>query len=226
MWQRAQLILRVLCAVVLTYLIWVFAARHFATQQWIEKQKSADDSARRAAFQRIYGGSELKILQFYARDGRLVEGRSTVLCYGVLNATKVSIAPPVEGVSPALNRCVEIAPRADTTYVLTAEGSDGRTSSESLTVTVGPDVATYPRITSFRVVQRRVDGGHPVYLLSFSAVNGEEVSIEPAVFPTLHGAPNGQFWVAPEAATTYTLVVKGSRGRVARERLTVGADGR
>jgi len=225
-WQFARVSLRVLSAVALCYLVWVFASRHFSTQRWVEEQKSVDDAAARANFQRIYGGSALKILQFYAREGQLVEGRSTVLCYGVLNAARVSIAPVVEGVSPALNRCVAIAPRRDTTYVLTAEGADGGTSSASLTVTVGPDVATLPRITSFRVIQQRVDAGRPVYLLGFSAVNGEEVSIDPAVFPTLHGAPNGQFWVAPDAATTYTLIVKGSRGRVARERLTVGSGGR
>jgi len=220
-----------LCAaavIVVCYLGWVFVARHLAARRWMETRQppeSADDvaeaNARGRAFQRTYGGTDVRILQFYARDGELIEGRSTVLCYGVLNARSVEIAPPVEGVSPALNRCVEVAPRADTRYTLTAQGKDGRRVSESFVLNVKPDVASYPRITSFRVAQHRVEGGRAVFLLSFSDVNGEEIAIDPAVFPTLHGAPNGQFWVAPAATTTYTLTVTGTRGRKARQQLTV-----
>jgi hypothetical protein len=41
------------------------------------------------------------------------------------------------------------------------------------------------------------------------------------VFPTLHGAPSGQFSVAPAKTTTYTLSAKGKNGHVAHKQLTV-----
>jgi hypothetical protein len=59
-------------------------------------------------------GDGVKILQFYARDGVVTEGEKTVLCYGVSNARSVRIDPPVEGVGPALTRCVEVQPKRET----------------------------------------------------------------------------------------------------------------
>jgi hypothetical protein len=71
----------------------------------------------------------LKILQFYARDGVIIEDQSTVICYGVVNAKSLRIDPPMPGFYPALNRCVEVSPQHDTKYTLTAVGNDGQTAS-------------------------------------------------------------------------------------------------
>ena len=65
------------------------------------------------------------------------------------------------------------------------------------------------------------DRGRAVFLLSFQAENAEEVSVEPRAFPTLHGAPNGRFYVMPEKTTTYTLTVVGAKSRTAQQQLTV-----
>jgi hypothetical protein len=54
--------------------------------------------------------------------------------------------------------------------------------------------------------------------------NADEVSIDPPVFPTLHGAPSGQFSVKPDATTTYMLSAK-AKGHEARQRLTVEISG-
>ena len=80
------------------------------------------------------GSGRLKILMFYANPPVVGRGEKTLLCYGVSNATAVRIEPNVEGVGPAISRCVEAHPRADTTYTLTAEGADA--SEETGTVAV------------------------------------------------------------------------------------------
>jgi len=164
----------------------------------------------------------VKILSFYPRDAVVNEGGKTLLCYGVSNAKSVRIDPPVDGVSPALSRCVEVRPKGETRYTLTAEGADGQAASQSLTVHIGTDTAALPRISSFQIDGAQKDySGKTVYTLSFADQNAEEVSIDPPVFPTLHGAPSGQFSVRPEKTTTYTLSVKGKNGHVARKQLTV-----
>jgi hypothetical protein len=164
----------------------------------------------------------VKITAFYTRDGVVIEGGSTVLCYGVSNAKSVRLDPPVEKISPSLNRCIEVRPRGETRYTLTAEGSDGQTASQSLTVSVGADQSTLPKITSFQIDGTKKDySGQTMYTLSFGVQNAEEISIDPPVFPTLHGAPSGQFSVKPDKTTTYTLIVKGKNGHVARQQLTV-----
>jgi hypothetical protein len=164
----------------------------------------------------------VKITAFYARDLIVTEGASTVLCYGVSNAKSVRLDPPVESISPSLNRCIEVHPKAETRYTLTAEGSAGQSVSESVTIRVGADQSTLPRITSFQIDGKQKDyAGQTIFTLSFGAVNAEEVSIDPPAFPPLHGAPSGQFSVKPETTTTYTLTVKGKNGHVARQQLTV-----
>jgi len=167
-------------------------------------------------------GDGVRILQFYARDGILTEGESTVLCYGVSNAKSVRIDPPVEGVSPALNRCVEVRPKHATHYTLIAEGADGRTVSQSSDVKIGADPATLPRITSFRIASCSRDyQGVPVFSLNFADANADVVSIDPPVFKPLHGSISGEFYVRPEKTTTYTLTVAGKNGHVARQKLIV-----
>jgi hypothetical protein len=128
----------------------------------------------------------------------------------------------VEGVSPALTRCVEVRPKGETRYTLTAEGSDGKAVSQSVTVSVGTDTAALPRITSFQIDGTQKDySGKTVFTLSFADQNAVEVSINPPVFPTLHGSPSGQFSVKPDKTTIYTLSVKGKNGHMAQKQLTV-----
>jgi hypothetical protein len=164
----------------------------------------------------------VKITAFYPRDPTVTEGGKTVLCYGVSNAKTVRIDPPVDGVSPALSRCVEVRPKSETLYTLTAEGADGQVVTQSAVVHIGTDTSTLPRISSFQIDGKSKDyAGKTVYSVSFSAQNAEEVSIDPPVFPTLHGAPTGNFSVRPEKTTKYTLKVKGKNGHVVEKQLTI-----
>jgi len=164
----------------------------------------------------------VKILQFYARDAVVTEGEKTVLCYGVSNARSARIDPPVEGVGPALSRCVEIRPKRETRYTLIAEGSNGGIASQSVDVRIATDTASLPRISSFNIVHCVKDyEGKPVFSLSFAAQNAELVSIDPPVFQPLHQSVSGQFGVKPEKTTTYTLTATGKSGHVARKQLIV-----
>jgi len=178
-----------------------------------------------AEFERAYGGTAVKIVQFYSREGTMFEGSTTVLCYGLANARSVRMEPPVEGVTVSINNCVEVAPEKDTRYTLTAEGNDGKVVSESFVLKVRPDPNTLPKITSFRIVKDQIDRGHHIFSITFAQQNGELVDIDPPAFPTLHGAPYGNFYVSPEKTTTYTLTVTGKKGRQARRQLTVEVPG-
>jgi len=217
-----QLLLRLLILGAFLYLAGLFGNRLLDNRR--RDGENGAEARARAAFLHTYGTTDLRILQFYARDGELVEGRSTVLCYGVLNAKAVRVDPPVDGVSPALNRCVEVAPLHDTRYTLTAEGADGQKVSESFTLVVVPDAAALPRITSFGIAQRGVDRGRPYFKLAFTVENAETVDVDPPVIPTLHRAPLGQFVVAPAKTTTYTLTVTGKHGRKTSRQVTVTVD--
>src|SRR5665213_3551551 len=105
----------------------------------------------RASTSHSAGGPPVKIRAFYARETAILERGKTLLCYGVSDAKSVRIDPSVEGVSPALSRCLEVQPPAETRYTLTAEGADGTTVSQSAIVRVGADAETLPKIISFRI---------------------------------------------------------------------------
>jgi hypothetical protein len=207
-----------------TWLAWIYASRAISTLRWTrDHSRSAPENPE---FARTYFGTDLKILQFYAREGTVTEGNRTVLCYGVLNAKSVQLDPPVADVYPALNRCVEAAPGHETRYTLTAEGQDGRSISAALTVGVAPDPETLPRIKSFAIAKRERDyDGKWIFSLTYSLENPEEVSIDPPVFPTLHRSPFGSFYVAPARTTTYTLTVTGKHGHQVQRQLTVEVPG-
>jgi hypothetical protein len=213
-------LLLVFLGVIAAYLAWVFSLRAIATWRW--NRAHARPETANAEFLRDYGGSEVKILQFYSPEASIVEGAPARVCYGVVNAKSLRIDPPVAGVYPAVSRCVETTPQRETRYTLTAEGEDGRTVSQSFVLGVHPDLDTLPRITSFEIKKSERDySGKWICSLSFRVVNAEEISIDPPVFPTMHRSPYGDFYVAPKQTTTYTLTVTGKRGHQTQRQLTV-----
>jgi hypothetical protein len=82
----------------------------------------------------------VKILNFYANVGAVTMGEKALLCYGVENAKSVRISPTMQGVYPALNRCLEIVPERTTHYTIHAEGYDGGVATQSFTLPVQPPV--------------------------------------------------------------------------------------
>lgn len=89
----------------------------------------------------------VRILRFYASAGMLVTGEKAQLCYGVINAKSVRIAPLLTALSPSTGRCLEIGPKHTTHYTILAEGFDGRMAVQSLTLPVqAPADAPVPRV--------------------------------------------------------------------------------
>jgi len=219
-WPLAQLVLRLLLLGAFVWLVLIFGDRLIEYRRR-DFAREREEAAARAAFLKTYGGDAVRILQFYARDGQVVEGRSTVLCYGVLNAKAVRIEPAVDGLTPSLNRCIDVAPLHQTRYTLTAEGADGRSVTASFTLPVVADEETLPRIKSFGIARQGVDRGRQFFVLSFTVENAVTVDVDPPVLPTLHKAPMGQFMVVPEKTTVYTLIVTGKHGHKARRELKV-----
>ena len=121
--------------IALLYTGWVFWSRHEANvafeQRLLEKQRARDERT----FE-MMGGNRFEILDFYASPGAIARGESAKLCYGVSNANSVEIAPPAEPVYPSYGQCVDVSPRKDTTYTLTARDAAGHTQTASVTLRV------------------------------------------------------------------------------------------
>jgi len=226
--RQLQIPLAVGTIIAVVYLTYVLVARHTANQHFAERHRLAEATAeQKSKFLGTYGGSAVRILQFYARDGEILDDQSTVICYGVVNAKAVRIDPAVAEVYPALNRCVEAAPKHDTTYTLTAEGNDGKTVTAAFTLAVKPDVGSRPRITQFEVVKHTVEGGRNYFTVAFAFQNASSVRVDPPDMPALEdSAPFGQWLVAPEKTTTYTLTVMDKKGHKATKQLTLEVPGK
>jgi hypothetical protein len=118
---------------------WIFFSRwqenrqieRRAGEQRAEKQRDSD----RAALEQ-FGGKELAIQNFYATPGRIHRGESAQLCYGVANAKTVKLEPQSNPVWPSYSRCVDVSPRKDTVYTLTAQDAAGNTKSQTVEVKV------------------------------------------------------------------------------------------
>jgi hypothetical protein len=116
------------------YVGWMFFSRWQDNRELERKRaEAAAENAREVVS--TLGGDDLKILSLTLDRGLIRRGEKLQLCYGVLNAKKVTIEPPPrEETWPSTNRCVEVAPTRDTTYKLTAEDAAGHKQSASVQV--------------------------------------------------------------------------------------------
>src|ERR1051326_2391960 len=103
--RRLHIYLTAIAVLAMLYSGWVLLNRRGAVRRPGTPDRA--QTARDAEWERNYGGTGLKILQFYGREGNGIEGDKSVICYGVLNAKSIRIEPPVDGVTVALNKCVE-----------------------------------------------------------------------------------------------------------------------
>ena len=123
-------------AIAALYVAWVFYSRHERTvREQEELQKRKQDEAERAN-RMIFGSGEIQFTTFAAEPGVLRRGEKGELCYGVVNAVRVELDPPIEPAKPTYRHCVEISPRKTTTYTIKASDSKGNSKSASLTVQV------------------------------------------------------------------------------------------
>ena len=132
--RRIMPFLGVLIVLGIIYDVFVFHSR--ASRDREEKQAQAEHTTEQEQrVVRAYGGLGLKIVTFYAVHE---PGGPTNLCYGVTGAKTVRMEPPVDGVWPALTRCVQVLPKKDTKYKLIADDEAGHEVTQSVTVHIRP----------------------------------------------------------------------------------------
>ncbi len=162
------------------------------------------------------GDGELKINQFYAGTARIYRGERVNLCYGVANARSVRIEPAVDGVGPAVNRCVAAEPAESTTYTLWAGGRDGKELSRTLRVEVDP---APPRFLMLATSGKEIQRGE--YLaVCYGVEHAASVRLEPVGMSL---PPSKQFCAQflPQATYQYTLTATSPEGQTVREKFTV-----
>jgi hypothetical protein len=125
----------VLLLIALIYLGIVFYNRHAYEREVAEKAKAAEIERNRDAVE-LNGGSALKITGLTLDPGTIRRGKSSQLCYGVINAKEIRFEPAVESVWPSRLRCVDVSPAKTTTYRLTATGENGKTEEAEITLQV------------------------------------------------------------------------------------------
>ncbi len=147
-----------------------------------------------------------KITEFKADPSFLPAGIHGKLCYGVENATRLELAPPVEDVLPASQRCIDIAPVKTTTYTLTAFGASGAATAarQSVEVRVGPP---QPRISDLRASSTRVKRGARVRVC-FKLQNAASVEATPGKLDRTTNCLTDR----PRKTTTYRITALGSNG--------------
>src|ERR1035441_520937 len=148
-----------------------------------------------------------RITQFYTTKALASRGDTALVCYGVENATAVWLEPPRHELSAALARCVEISPLVDTTYKLTAEGTDGKTVTAELKVSVG---AARAGGGSLPVAAREVRA-RALLSICYTGKNARAVTIDPIGFRG-GSAPKGCATDQPRKSTTYTVSAVGAGG--------------
>jgi hypothetical protein len=156
----------------------------------------------------------VKIVQFYAADPMIPKGTKGNLCYGVENAVKLEIDPPVDGVYPAMSRCVEIAPaNRKTTYTLTAYGADGGRETKSVNVTAG---APPPKLFDLWVNAIDVHPGEAVKVC-FKVENVQKVKVSPGTLDPATNCVSDN----PSKTTTYKITALGGDNQVDSGTVTV-----
>ena len=125
--------------VVLCYVGWIFYSRwheNRAINETVTAERQEKDQRDAAATVETLGGSEFKIISFYASPGEIHRGDEVTMCYGVSNAKSVSIDPPIGETWPSVNRCMQISPKKTTKYTFTADDGKGSTKTAELTIVV------------------------------------------------------------------------------------------
>jgi len=124
-----------LLAIAALYVGWVFFSRRQDRREFEEKAAAKKREEDRRAVE-MMGGNRFEILTFYASPGTIHRGETAQVCYGVSNTKTVRLEPQSNPVWPSLARCVDVAPKKDTTYTLTIEDGKGNTKTATLTIQV------------------------------------------------------------------------------------------
>jgi hypothetical protein len=152
------------------------------------------------------------IISFDISSSRIKRGESVRLCYGVADATNITIAPFRKDFPNSEKNCFEDTPRRSTTYVLRATGEDGKTQNREVSVTLEEPVSPQVRITRFEINPTMVHGTQLCYALE----NARSARIEPG-FGELNNLTADCPRLRSLKAETYTLTATGEDGTVDRK---------
>jgi len=114
---------------------WILYSRRQTAHELEEKAK-AEKLAMDQKIVDSLGGNSFDILNFYASPPVIQHGETAQLCYGVSNAKSVRLEPQDNKVWPSFMRCVNVEPKKDTIYTLTAEDGNGNTKTATVVVKV------------------------------------------------------------------------------------------
>jgi hypothetical protein len=136
--RRRWSIFGLIVAVLLVYIVFVFWTRS-QDNKLLERERAEKASAdQRTADEKsveALGGTDFKILGFYAQPGIVHKGESVSMCYGVANAKTVTLDPPVASVWPSATRCMQVKITKTTKFTLTAEDANGNKLQSDFTIT-------------------------------------------------------------------------------------------
>ena len=160
-----------------------------------------------------------RITQLYTTTPEVPRGEKGTVCYGVENAKKVWLSPPRRELTASLTRCVEVEPSGKTTYTLTAEGADGKTVSQELTLGAG---AARVHIVNVDISAAEVPAGGLVRIC-YTADNAAAVTIEPGHFRATerYACKVDQ----PQKTTTYVVRATGAGGDTDEEKVMIKVTG-
>src|SRR5581483_11684254 len=146
----------------------------------------------------VYAASPPTISSFTAAQPQVATGQSVTLSWSVTGATSLRIDPDVGAVTGS---SVKVAPKATTTYTLTAGNASG-----SKMATVKVTVASKPVVSSFTANPVAIANGASS-TLAWTVTGATSLKVDPV------GAVTGtSLKVTPKTTTTYTLTATNSFG--------------
>ena len=135
--RRMMPVTSAILVLVMLYVGWIFYSRRRDAREAEERAKAQEAQSAQYTVDK-YGGGRVKILAFSLSSGAIHRGQSVQLCYGVANAKNVKIDPPVGEVWPSMSRCLDVTPKKDTHYVITADDGAGHNETAELAIKVVP----------------------------------------------------------------------------------------
>ena len=187
-----------------------------ATTTYTLTATGANGTTTTQTLQITVGVTSAQILRFSAGPSSIPVGGSSTLSWATSGATSVSIAPGIGTVTA--NGSTTVSPTSTTTYTLSATGTDGKTVTAAVQVTVG---AVTAQIVRFAASPSTIGLGAST-TLSWSTNNATSVSISPTVGTV---TANGSTTVSPATTTSYTLSATGADGKTVTAVATVTVSG-
>jgi hypothetical protein len=176
----------------------------------------ADGKTVTSTVQITVGAITAQIVRFTANPSSIPAGGQTTLSWSISNASTVTIAPGIGSV--AANGSVAVSPTSTTTYTISATGTDGKTVTSTVQVTVG---AVTAQILRFSASPSTIALGTQS-TLSWTTSNATTVSISPTVGTV---TANGSTTVSPATTTSYTISATGADGTTVTAVATVTVTG-